>query len=234
MMPLQSLLPITAAALVMILATAAVKQADKIGTVSAKGESASSSTGTCSSSSSNKVSNGEGGGKQHAKCDSKANKRTKDSVLNGNSNLDLSDMLRNVNSLPALVAQDAERVAFMHVALQGIPQDSSSDPKATAVLIDRFHRIVSSPLQAQCLVGKYLGGEWLSTCGFLDGVKFVCMDGLMDAIDAGNCLVYSFGIAKDWSFENTMEVRNDIYAIFWEVYLFIFKILGFGMSGSRL
>ncbi len=30
------------------------------------------------------------------------------------------------------------------------------------------------------------------------------MDHLLRDLEAGNCLVYSFGIADDWSFEDTM------------------------------
>ena len=38
-------------------------------------------------------------------------------------------------------------------------------------------------------------------CGFLDGEKLLCMDGLYEALEQKNCLVYSFGLADDWDFE---------------------------------
>ena len=38
----------------------------------------------------------------------------------------------------------------------------------------------------------------------VDGVKFVCMDKILDDIKAGKCLVYSFGLSMDWSFERAM------------------------------
>ena len=38
----------------------------------------------------------------------------------------------------------------------------------------------------------------------LDGVKHVCMDRLNEAIEEGKCLVYSFGLSVDWSFEQAM------------------------------
>ena len=34
-----------------------------------------------------------------------------------------------------------------------------------------------------------------------DGVKNICLDQLYPAILSGSCLVYSFGIAEDWTFE---------------------------------
>ena len=57
-----------------------------------------------------------------------------------------------------------------------------------------------------CLLGKNAGGCWVTKCGSLDGQKEVCMDGLMEEVDAGRCLVYSFGVAKDWSFEDAMAM----------------------------
>jgi hypothetical protein len=46
-------------------------------------------------------------------------------------------------------------------------------------------------------------GMWFgSDC--LDGVKIVCMDKILDDIKIGKCLVYSFGLSMDWSFERTM------------------------------
>ena len=33
-------------------------------------------------------------------------------------------------------------------------------------------------------------------CGFLDGEKLICMDGLYEDVINNNCLVYSFGVGK--------------------------------------
>ena len=43
---------------------------------------------------------------------------------------------------------------------------------------------------------------WFGDC--FDGVKHVCTDKIMDVIKKGKCLVYSFGLSMDWSFERTM------------------------------
>ena len=65
---------------------------------------------------------------------------------------------------------------------------------------------MSQPLQTHCTFSKLIGGEWLSGCAFFDGDKFVCMDKMYDDMMSGDgkCLVYSFGIADDWTFEDTM------------------------------
>ena len=46
---------------------------------------------------------------------------------------------------------------------------------------------------------KRVGGKWPHPYIAVDGDKFVCMDTFGD--DNG-CLVYSFGIANDWTFED--------------------------------
>ena len=100
-----------------------------------------------------------------------------------------------VNQLPALIKQDEEREAFLF-----------SDNFPAGRIVDRFYQIVSQPLQTACTFSKKIGGEWLANCGFFDGDKFVCMDKIYDQMAKGNgeCLVYSFGIADDWTFEDTM------------------------------
>ena len=72
------------------------------------------------------------------------------------------------------------------------------------VLRDQFYRFVSMPLQSVCTAGKYFGGQWLPDCGALDGHKYVCLDKFYEDVKAGRCLIYSFGIAYDWSFEEAM------------------------------
>ena len=36
----------------------------------------------------------------------------------------------------------------------------------------------------------------------MDGDKFICLDNI---IQTRNCIIYSFGIANDWTFEDQME-----------------------------
>ena len=38
----------------------------------------------------------------------------------------------------------------------------------------------------------------------LDGVKHVCLDDLKEDMESKKCLVYSFGLSIDWTFEEAM------------------------------
>ena len=71
-------------------------------------------------------------------------------------------------------------------------------------LKDQFYSVVNMPLQSVCTSGKFFGGEWLGHCGALDGHKYICLDKFYDDVQKGKCLIYSFGIANDWSFEEAM------------------------------
>ena len=39
----------------------------------------------------------------------------------------------------------------------------------------------------------------------MDGAKFVCLDSLLESLLTGDCLVYSFGLAADWMFEDQLD-----------------------------
>lgn len=69
---------------------------------------------------------------------------------------------------------------------------------------EKYYQMVSKPLQSHCNILKNFGGQWNKRCGFLDGEKMVCMDGLYRAIKNKSCLIYSFGLSKDWDFEIAM------------------------------
>ena len=47
---------------------------------------------------------------------------------------------------------------------------------------------------------KRVGGQWLEKQ--VDGDKFVCFDSILSK---QSCIVYSFGISNDWSFEDQMD-----------------------------
>ena len=50
---------------------------------------------------------------------------------------------------------------------------------------------------------KRVGGNWLSRARKqIDGDKFVCLDQLLKK---DNCIVYSFGVNNDWTFEDRMD-----------------------------
>ncbi|XP_063849903.1 uncharacterized protein LOC135094070 isoform X1 [Scylla paramamosain] len=55
-----------------------------------------------------------------------------------------------------------------------------------------------------CDFKMILGGRLLGKSSKMDGEKWVCMDKQYN-ISPRNCLVFSFGIGSDWSFENDVE-----------------------------
>merc|ERR1711874_265884 len=73
----------------------------------------------------------------------------------------------------------------------------------------KFYKIVSLPVQGVCRVLKRIGGQWLDwpdlSAHAVDGDKFVCMDYI---ILGKPCLIYSFGIRDDWTFEDFMDYRG--------------------------
>lgn len=66
---------------------------------------------------------------------------------------------------------------------------------------DDFHTIVMDTFDTVCHTKVKLGGEYHQKCHVRDGQKYICMDELMEDMRAGKCLVYSFGLAQDWTFE---------------------------------
>ena len=51
---------------------------------------------------------------------------------------------------------------------------------------------------------KRVGGQWISSAQRqqVDGDKFVCLDLILKK---NSCLIYSFGVASDWTFEDQMD-----------------------------
>merc|ERR1712106_297332 len=75
-----------------------------------------------------------------------------------------------------------------------------------------FYKTISQPLQGVCNSLKRVGGHWvdLGYSKSVDGDKFICMD---DFHITDDCLIYSFGIRDDWSFEDLLDEMNcTIYA----------------------
>ena len=83
-------------------------------------------------------------------------------------------------------------------------KDKSQNFKAKFSFLNLFKGV--------CNVLKRVSGSWISieyttevnskiSCGFQDGEKLLCMDGLYKAVQNQTCLVYSFGLANDWNFE---------------------------------
>ena len=64
-----------------------------------------------------------------------------------------------------------------------------------------------------CKDKKRIGGIYRSDCHIFDGQKYVCMDDITTDISSNKCIVYSFGIGGDWSFEDTMgRIGCHVYA----------------------
>merc|ERR1719411_987306 len=66
-----------------------------------------------------------------------------------------------------------------------------------------FYKTLALPLQSVCQVLKRVGGHWVSSKRKqVDGDKFVCLDLILTK---DSCIVYSFGVANDWTFEDQMD-----------------------------
>ena len=72
-------------------------------------------------------------------------------------------------------------------------------------LYDFFQSFVLFPHQSFCKEMKRFGGYYRKDCKWLDGEKFICMDDIIKDIINGECLVYSFGIMDDFSFEDVLD-----------------------------
>ena len=58
-----------------------------------------------------------------------------------------------------------------------------------------------------CRVIKRIGGKWIEAGKPMnkqvDGDKFICLDRIIKSNN--QCLIYSFGISNDWTFEDQMD-----------------------------
>ena len=67
-----------------------------------------------------------------------------------------------------------------------------------------FSNVIMNPHVGRCSNIQRFGGRYLSMCHYWDGHKFVCTDEIQRDIEKKECLVYSFGISDDWSFEKLL------------------------------
>ncbi len=70
--------------------------------------------------------------------------------------------------------------------------------------------------QSSCQIAQYFGGRMVTSADglsvALDGQKAICLDSAVAPI-ADKCLVYSFGISNEWSFDEAMELYGcQVYA----------------------
>ena len=68
-----------------------------------------------------------------------------------------------------------------------------------------LHEIVMDPINLACHSKQRFGGSFLDFCKFTDGGKVACMDDLLEDIRQKKCLIFSFGINADWTFEDMMD-----------------------------
>lgn len=92
--------------------------------------------------------------------------------------------------------------------------------KGAAVLHEYFYKVLSFFDRKSCVVKKCIGGQWprmsdelkswcerqgnCETWPQIDGVKKICIDKIYKHVLSGSCLLYSFGLNDDWSFEHIM------------------------------
>ena len=100
-------------------------------------------------------------------------------------------------ALPSILAEDKRRINNLNKKIE-------TASISIGTVQDLYYSIINMPLQSTCTIGKFFGGIWHSTMGCPDGNKYVCLDELFYHIQNGNCLIYSFGISDDWSFEEAM------------------------------
>ena len=68
-----------------------------------------------------------------------------------------------------------------------------------------FHKFVQNPHLGRCPILQRYGGSYLEVCQYWDGHKYVCLPQLQHDIKNDACLIYSFGVSTDWSFEKAMN-----------------------------
>ena len=68
-----------------------------------------------------------------------------------------------------------------------------------------FHKFVQNPHLGRCPSLQRYGGNYRKDCQYWDGHKYVCLPQLQHDIKKDECLIYSFGVSTEWSFENAMN-----------------------------
>ena len=76
--------------------------------------------------------------------------------------------------------------------------------QTTEFLQSLFYKLISNPVGGRCTNMQRFGGRYHEVCHYWDGHKFVCMPELMYDIENDECLVYSFGVSNDWTFEKAL------------------------------
>jgi len=80
---------------------------------------------------------------------------------------------------------------------------------------DDYFKLIMDTYKTVCAVKSRIGGHWIGSCPIhaYDGYKFVCMEDLVEDITNGECLVYSFGVSGDFTFEEQLgKMGCKVYA----------------------
>ena len=114
----------------------------------------------------------------------------------------LNELNEWANNLPILKAQDDSIISHMKDLIR---QQENNPLISKDTIIDHFQRILAFPLQTVCHVGKIIAlQKWSHVGGATDGERYLCMDNFFKDIKSGSCVIYSFGISNDYSFEEKM------------------------------
>lgn len=104
------------------------------------------------------------------------------------------------------------------------PLDSVGEQKLKDIVIrENFYKHLSNPTRKVCKISKRFGGhlirngvsvqthsnsvvyrEEFEPGSGMDGTKFICLDELYKDLISQRCLIYSFGLSDDWTFEENM------------------------------
>ena len=63
-----------------------------------------------------------------------------------------------------------------------------------------LHAFIMNPTDT-----AWFGGGYLSYCHYVDGGKYICMDELIYDILNSECVIFSFGISHNWTFQDMMD-----------------------------
>lgn len=102
---------------------------------------------------------------------------------------------------------DYQNYAQLFVSSAVEPKELEIDWKTmnvTTLTPDQIIEYFKWSNQTSCKLTHDFGGHMLKNPSGLDGQKAVCLDDKI-APKAGSCIVYSFGINNEWSFDETME-----------------------------
>ena len=68
-----------------------------------------------------------------------------------------------------------------------------------------LHAFIMDPTGTACKEKHRFDGSYLPFCHYVDGGKIVCIDKLISDIANNECVIFSFGIAHDWTFKDMMD-----------------------------